>query len=233
MAKTATRDEWLKARRDLLLREKEFSNARDALSAARRALPRVRIAQNYIFNTPSGEQSLLDLFGENSQLILQHFMFGPDWSEGCPICSFWADGYNSTLPHLDARGISFVAVSRAPMEKLEAYKARMGWDFSWVSSDISEFNFDFGVSFREGVNAGGQPNYNFGTIQVGPGESPGISVFERSEDGEVYHTYSAYSRGLDMLNPAYQLIDLTPRGRNETGPGMPMSWVRRHDQYGA
>jgi predicted dithiol-disulfide oxidoreductase (DUF899 family) len=222
---------WLAARKALLEQEKTFTRARDKLSAARRALPWVEVEQDYRFDTVRGIESLADLFDGCSQLIVYHFMFGPDWQEGCPSCSFWADNYQGTLPHLRARDINLVTVSRAPLENLQSYRERMGWTFDWVSSAPCRFNFDFAVSFEPGDDSPSAPNYNFATQSFDGAEAPGLSVFVRDEKGEVYHTYSCYSRGLDMLNGAYHHIDLVPKGRDEQEMPWPMAWVKRHDRY--
>ena len=226
-----SRDEWLAARKTLLEQEKAFSRARDELSAARRALPWVRVEEDYRFDTLRGTESLADLFDGCTQLLVYHFMFGPDWQEGCPSCSFWADNYQGTLPHLRARDINLVAVSRAPLAKLQSYRDRMGWTFDWVSSAPSRFSFDFAVSFEPEDDPATAPNYNFATQSFNGDEAPGISVFVRDKTGEVYHTYSCYSRGLDMLNGAYHHLDLVPKGRDEADLPWPMAWVKRHDRY--
>ena len=220
--------EWLDARKALLAHEKEFTRARDSLSAARRALPWVKVEKDYAFDGPKGRVPFGELFGGCGQLIVYHFMFHPDWTEGCKSCSFWADNYNGVAVHLNHRDTGLVAVSRAPYAKLAAYEARMGWSFPWYSSQDSDFNYDFGVSFRKG--SAGQ-NYNFGTAAFGGEEAPGVSVFARDSAGSIFHTYSTYARGLDMLNGAYHLLDLTPKGRDEDALDYPMAWVRRHDQY--
>jgi len=220
-------EEWLKARKAYLAKEKEFTRLRDELSAERRALPWERVDKDYVFDAPEGRLTLAGLFGTHGQLLVYHFMFGPDWNEGCPSCSFWADNYNGVDVHLAHRDTALVAISRAPLEKLEAYKKRMGWSFRWVSSAPSDFNFDYDASFKPGEQG---LEYNFGTIKPFGEETPGISAFRRAEDGAIYHTYSTYARGLDMLNGAYHLLDLTSKGRDEA-PGHQMSWVRRHDRY--
>ena len=203
----------------------------DELSAERRALPAYRLEKTYRFRGEAGERSLGELFGGASQLIVYHFMFGPDWEEGCPSCSFWADNYNGTLAHLRARDIAFAVVSRAPLEKLQAYRQRMGWEFDWYSSLDSDFNFDFQVSFTPEQIASGETVYNYREGGAPMEELPGLSVFASAEDGGVLHTYSCYARGLDMLNGSYHHIDLTPRGRDEGDLPHPMAWVRRHDCY--
>src|SRR5262245_38393669 len=220
--------EWLAARKAFLAKEKEFTRLRDQLSRERRALPWERVEKAYAFDAPEGRVGLADLFSGHGQLLVYHFMFGPDWNEGCPSCSFWADNYNGVDVHLAHRDTALVAVSRAPLAKLDAYKKRMGWTFRWVSSAGSDFNFDFGASFKPDEQAAA---YNFGTIKPYGEETPGISIFRRGDDGAVHHTYSTYARGLDMLNGAYHLLDLTSKGRDEEGLPFSMAWVRRHDQY--
>jgi predicted dithiol-disulfide oxidoreductase (DUF899 family) len=219
---------WLEASRDFLAKEKEFTRLRDELSRQRRELPWERVDKPYEFDTAEGRVVLADLFGGHSQLLVYHLMFGPDWTEACKSCSFWADNFNGIDVHLAHRDTALVAVSRAPLAALEAYRRRMGWTFRWVSSGGSDFNFDFKVSSRPGEAA---LDYNFGTMQVGPGEMPGFSAFRRGEDGAIYRTYSTYARGVDMLNGAYQLLDLTSKGRDEDGLSFTMEWVRRRDQY--
>ena len=226
-----TRESWLKARRDLLDREKELTRLRDQVTRERQELPWVKVEKNYSFNSIDGTRSLAQLFGNQSQLIVQHFMFGENWDEGCPMCSFWADNHDAMMVHLSQRDVSLVAVSRGPIEKLLAYKQRMGWQFEWVSSSDSTFNFDFQVSFTPDILESGQASYNYRPFAGQMEEMPGFSVFLKDEDGTVYHTYSLFSRGLDALNPAYQFLDLLPRGRNEGELPYPMSWVRRHDSY--
>ncbi len=228
-----TRDQWIAARRQLLAQEKAFTRARDALARERQSLPWVRVDKPYVFQSSDGDRSLGDLFARHSQLVVSHFMFGPDWDEGCPACSFWADGYGPMLVHLAARDVAFAAISRAPLAKLEAYKARMGWTFPWVSSLKSDFNFDFEVSFTDEAVATDQVTYNYRTGPFPMHEAPGISVFYRDEGGAIFHTYSCFARGLDMMNTAYQLLDLCPKGRDESALAFPMAWVRRRDSYDA
>jgi predicted dithiol-disulfide oxidoreductase (DUF899 family) len=228
---TVTREEWLAARRELLVEEKKLTRLRDEVSAKRRALPRVEIDKAYTFTGPDGEESLADLFGERSQLVIYHFMYGPEWDEGCPSCSFWADNFERIDVHLAARDISLVAVSRAEYGTLDAYRRRMGWTFKWVSSRGSDFNRDFGVTFTAEERESGEKIYNFGTLSFGVDEAPGISVFSKDDAGRVFHTYSTYARGLDMLNGAYHYMDLTPKGRDEAGLPYTMAWLRRRDQY--
>ncbi len=223
-------DEWLAARLELLSREKELTRLRDELSRQRRALPWVRVDKEYLFDTPDGPRTLAGLFAGGGQLLVYHFMFGPSWQEGCPSCSFWADSFDGVIVHLEQRDVTMVAVSRAPLAALEAYKARMGWRFPWVSSLDTDFNFDYGVSFTPSQQeSAGQ--YNFRSVERPGEELPGLSAFARDEAGQVYHTYSCYARGLDPFNSAYQLLDLSPKGRDEDGLPWPMAWLRRHDSY--
>jgi predicted dithiol-disulfide oxidoreductase (DUF899 family) len=222
-------DEWQAARTALLAREKEFTRARDALTRQVRALPWERVGQEYAFDTPEGERTLAELFEGRSQLVVYHFMFPPEDDEGCPSCSFWADSFDANTIHMKARDISFVAISRAPVEKLEAYRRRLGWDFRWVSSGRNAFNYDFGVSFRPEEQH--EPVYNYATLPPGRADREGMSVFYCDADGTIFHTYSSYARGIDILNAAYNYIDLVPKGRDESG--FSQSWVRRRDSYGA
>src|SRR5215469_7198005 len=226
----ASREEHRAARLELLAREKELSRLRDQIAAERRRLPWVRLDKSYEFDGPGGRLSMLDLFGHNSQLIVYHFMMGPGWVEGCPICSFWADSFDGTQVHLAHRDAALVVVSRAPFAEIEAYRQRMGWSFRWVSSAPSDFNFDFGVSSTPEHRATGS-EYNFRHVDEAMPESPGLSVFARDDAGEIYHTYSTYSRGLDPINTAYQLLDVTPKGRDEQDLPWTMAWLRRHDSY--
>ena len=224
-------EEWLKARVELLAAEKEFTRQRDALTRRRMAMPWERVEKSYRFEGPNGALSLADLFDGRSQLIIYHFMFAPDWEEGCKSCSFWADNFNGIPIHLNHRDVTFTAVSRAPLAKIEAYKKRMGWSFPWVSSHGSEFNFDYHVSFTPEEIARGKASYNYAIRPIDTSDEPGISVFYKNERGEVFHTYSCYGRGIDMVNGAYQLLDLVPKARDEDGFSFSMQWVRRHDQY--
>ena len=226
-----SRAQWLEARRALMAREKELTRLREEVAEQRRALPWVRIEANYSFDAPQGKESLADLFAGRSQLLVYHFMFPPSWEEGCKSCSFWADGFDGLGAHLNARDVSFAVVSKAPLAKLEGFRRRMGWSFHWVSSAASDFNRDFGVSFEPQELAERRLVYNFGTLPFGVEEAPGMSVFAKSERGEVFHSYSCYSRGIDMMNPTYHLLDLVPKGRDEAGLAFPMAWVRHHDRY--
>ena len=229
----ADRAGWLAARHDFLEQEKRFTRERDALSAARRDLPWLEISEDYRFASPAGTVTLGDLFGGHPQLLVYHFMMGPDWEEGCPSCSFWADNYDGTQAHLAARDTALVAVSRAPVEAIERYRNRMGWTFTWVSSLDGPFNFDMGVSFDPSDPESLRGNYNFGTQDFGGDEAPGISAFYREDDGRTFLTYQTFSRGLDMANGAYHLLDMTALGRHEDDLSWTMAWLHRHDAYPA
>jgi predicted dithiol-disulfide oxidoreductase (DUF899 family) len=228
-----SRNEWLAARKKHLIKEKELTRLRDQLSAERRSLPWVRMEKRYVFDGPNGKESLADLFGGRSQLIIQHFMFGPGWQEGCPSCSFLADHIDGALAHLAARGVTFVAVSRAPLAEIRPFHRRMGWRFKWVSSHGSDFNYDFHVSSTAEERASGRMQYNYSELEFSGEELPGTSVFYRDAGGEVFHTYSSYARGDDILLGTYNFLDLTPKGRDEGGLAYTMSWVRHYDRYGA
>ena len=230
--KIVSHDEWIAARKAYLLEEKAFSKARDELSKKRRELPWEKVEKNYVFDGPNGKETLADLFGGKSQLIVYHFMLGPGWEAGCPSCSLIADHFDGAVVHLAQRDIAFVAVSRAPLAEIEKFKARMGWRFKWVSSFGTDFNADYQVSVTPQEKASGQVLYNYELIKSFPSdERPGASVFCKSESGEVFHTYSTYGRGLDILIGAYNLIDLAPKGRDESGLAFSMAWVRHHDRY--
>ena len=222
-------EDWLAARGELLAREKKFTRLRDELSRQQRALPWERVEREYVFDGPEGEETLAELFDGRSQLVVYHFMFPPEDDEGCPSCSFWADSFDANVIHLNAREVTFVAVSRAPLEKLDAYRRRLGWTFKWVSSGGNDFNYDYRVSFRPEEQD--EPVYNFGTIVPRLADREGMSVFYRDAGGDVFHTYSAYARGIDILNAAYNYLDLVPKGRDEEARG-PLFWVRRRDEYG-
>jgi len=228
-----SRAAWLRARLELLTAEKDFTRQRDALTRRRLAMPWVRVEQPYRFEGPKGTLALADLFDGRSQLIVYHFMLDPDWDDGCKSCSFWADNFDGIPVHLAHRDVTFTAVSRAPLSKIEAYKHRMGWRFPWVSSHGGDFNFDYHVSFTPEQVAAGESTYNYRPRQRTTSEEVGVSVFYRNPDGEVFHTYSCYARGVDMLNGAYHYLDLVPKGRDEDGLRFTMEWVRRHDEYGA
>lgn len=225
-----SKEQWVKAREELLAKEKEHTRRGDELATARRNLPWLRIEKSYVFDTPTGKRALADLFEDKSQLLVYHFMFGPEWDVGCKSCSFWSDHFGGMVPHLAARDVSFVCVSRAPLSKLQAFADRMGWKHPWVSSLGSDFNFDFDVSF-ERDNAG-EATYNYGPKTSGAEELPGLSAFAKDEQGAVFHTYSCYARGLDAFNATYQLLDRAPRGRDEQDLPFTMSWVRLRDEYG-
>lgn len=223
-----SREEWVEARKAHLAREKELTRLRDALAEERRMLPWVLVEKDYVFNTPDGSRTLAELFDGRSQLIVQHFMFGPDWEQGCVGCSFEADHADTANMHLQHHDVSFVAVSRAPLAKIEAYRKRMGWRFRWASSLGSDFNYDYHVSATKEDIAAGRVRYNFETSKDPGEEMPGVSVFYKDDTGRVFHTYSSYGRGNEEVLSAYMFLDITPKGRNESGP---MSWVKRHDEY--
>jgi predicted dithiol-disulfide oxidoreductase (DUF899 family) len=225
--KVVTQEEWLQARKGLLAKEKEHSRARDALAAERRALPMVKVDKRYAFESTDGKRALVDLFGKHPQLVVYHFMFDPDWKEGCKSCSLIADNVEGAWRHFQGRDTSFVMASRARLETLEAFKKRMGWTMPWVSSFGNDFNYDYGVSFRTEADGVG---YNYGTGKFGKGEAPGLSCFFR-EGQDVFHTYSTYSRGLDLLIGTYHYLDLTPLGRHEEDLPYGMAWVKHHDKY--
>jgi predicted dithiol-disulfide oxidoreductase (DUF899 family) len=225
-----SRDEWTAARKELLKKEKEFNRQRDALSAERRELPWVKVDKEYVLEDPRGRASLRDLFDGRRQLIVYHFMFDPSWEDGCKSCSYLADNFDGGVVHLAARDVSFVAISRAPLAKLEAFKKRMGWSFRWLSSFDTDFNYDYHVSFRPEDRAAGKLEYNYENKSFPVSEAPGLSVFIREGD-DVFHTYSTYARGLDLLIGTYNFLDLTPLGRDEEQLPYGMSWVRHHDKY--
>ena len=226
-----SQDEWLAARKELLVKEKEFNHLRDQLSQQRRALPWVQVEKEYIFDGPKGKETLADLFEGRSQLLVYHFMFHPSWSEGCKSCSFWADNYNNIIVHLNHRDVTMVAVSKATLPQLEAFKQRMGWTFKWVSSFGNDFNRDYHVSFTPEEMTKGEMYYNYQMGKFGREEAPGMSVFYKDLDSKIFHTYSCYARGLDMLNGAYHHLDITPKGRDEADLSYPQAWVRHHDRY--
>jgi predicted dithiol-disulfide oxidoreductase (DUF899 family) len=229
--KVVSRDEWLAARVGLLKKEKELTRLRDEQARLRRELPCVKVEKEYGFDGPHGRVTLADLFGGRGQLVVYHFMFGPDWAEGCPSCSFVADHLNGMLPHLAARDVALAAVSRAPLAKIAAFRERMGWRFPWVSSSGTDFNADYRVSFTKEELARGKVRYNFGEQEFPSAEAPGVSVFVKA-GGDVFHTYSAYARGVEPLVGTYTVLDLVPKGRDEAGLGFSMAWVRHHDRYG-
>lgn len=227
--KVASKQEWAAARKDFLAKEKEFTRLRDELSEERRNLPWVKVEKEYIFEGPKGKETLVDLFEGRSQLIIYHFMFGPGWGAGCPHCSHWADNFNGAIVHLNHRDVTFIAVSHAPFSELAAYKKRMGWNFKWMSSHDTDFNYDYHVSFTPEQMEKKETVYNFNTQQPPASEMQGVSVFYKDPSGDIFHTYSTYGRGIDMMNVDYQYLDLTPKGRDENGRGP--FWVRRHDEY--
>lgn len=222
--------EWLAARTAFLAQEKDFTRARDAVNRQRRALPWERVEQTYVFEGPRGQETLADLFERRSQLLVYHFMFPPEWNEGCKHCSFWADHFDGAALHLSHRDVSFVVVSRAPLAKIEPFKRRMGWRFEWVSSAHTDFNYDYQASFRPDAVARGSMYYNYAQTDAGMTDREGVSVFYKDPAGAVFHTYSCYARGIEMLNGTYHFLDLAPKGRDED-PENPQSWVRHHDRY--
>ena len=226
-----SREAWLAARTAFLAKEKEFTRLRDELSRERRALPWVRVDKPYVFEGPRGKQTLADLFADRSQLVVYHFMFSPEWDAGCKHCSFWADNFNGIDAHLRHRDVRFVAISRAPLAKIEAFKQRMGWSFTWVSSFHSDFNYDYQASFRPEAIASGAVYYNYSNQKMDMSDREGASVFYKDESGAIFHTYSCYARGIDMLNGTYHFLDLVPKGRDEDSLEFTQSWVRYHDRY--
>ena len=226
-------DRWLAARQALLAREKELVRLRDEIARARRALPWQRVASDYVFDAPEGLRTLADLFAGRRQLVVQHFMLGPGWEQGCASCSFMADHTDGMLVHLAQRDVSFAAVSRAPLAQIERFKTRMGWKFRWVSSSANGFNKDFHVSFDAQDRVEGAVYYNYGTTAFPNTEAPGISVFYRDDAGEIFHTYSTFGRGVEVMMGTYALLDLVPKGRDEHDGFYKMDWVRHHDRYEA
>ena len=228
--RVVSREEWLSARKALLAKEKAFSRERDALARQRRELPWVKLEKSYVFDAPDGKRTLAQLFGAKSQLIVYHFMLGPGWEAGCKSCSYLADHFEGALPHLAARDVSFVAVSRAPLAEIETFRQRMGWKFPWVSSHGNDFNFDFHVSFRK-EDMGKQVEYNYALGEASMEELPGASAFYKDGNGAIFHTYSTYARGLDLMIGAYNWLDIAPKGRDEDALEFTMAWVRHHDKY--
>lgn len=228
--RVVSRDEWLKERIALLAEEKEHTRQRDALAAKVRELPWVKVDKSYTFDGPTGPKSLSDLFGPRSQLVVYHFMFDPTWSQGCMSCSFVADHYNGIVVHLAHRDISFVTISKAPIEKIEQFRTRMGWKFPWLSAAKTDFGRDFGVSFTDQELTGGKAVYNYTGAAHSIRELPGLSVFVKDERGDIFHTYSTFARGLEEFLTAYRYIDITPKGRDEAKTGG-MGWLRHHDRY--
>jgi predicted dithiol-disulfide oxidoreductase (DUF899 family) len=229
--KVVSQEEWLAARKAHLANEKKFTKARDELSRQRRELPWVKVDKPYVFDGPDGRETLAGLFGGKSQLLVYHFMLGPGWEQGCPSCSFLADHFDGAAIHLAQRDVTLVVVSRAPLAEIEAYQRRMGWRFKWVSSFGSDFNHDFHVSFTPEEKSRGKVEYNYTMTEFPSEEAPGLSAFIKNEAGEIFHTYSAYARGLDILVGAYNFLDFAPKGRDETALPWTMAWVRRHDEY--
>jgi predicted dithiol-disulfide oxidoreductase (DUF899 family) len=226
-----TPEQWVAARTAFLAEEKEFSRLRDKLNRKRRELPWEKVTRDYLFDGPSGSVTLAELFGKKNQLIVYHFMFAPDWDEGCPHCSFWADHFDSAGMHLLQRDTSFAVVSRAPMAKIEAFKKRMDWHFRWVSSFKNDFNYDYQVSFTPEQIKSGPAIYNYSKVNIEDEDREGLSVFYKDQSGAIYHTYSCYARGIDLINGTYNFLDLTPKGRDEDGPEGVQAWVRHHDKY--
>jgi len=229
--KTVSHPEWLAARKAFLTKEKEFTRLRDELTRQRRALPWEKVEKRYEFDSASGKVALADLFNGRNQLIVYHFMFGPDWQEGCPSCSFVSDHFDGTLIHLTNRDTTLAVISRAPYAQIEAFKKRMGWNFPWVSSFASDFNFDYHVSFTPEDRASGKVEYNYAVGEFPSEEGPGFSVFAKDAAGEVFHTFSSFGRGVDILMGTYNFLDLVPKGRDEDGLAHSMAWVRHHDRY--
>jgi len=226
-----SREEWLTARTAFLAKEKEFTRLRDDLNRQRRELPWVKVDKPYVFDGPNGKETLADLFGNRSQLVVYHFMFNPEWDEGCKLCSFWADNFNGIGVHLNHRDVTLVAVSRAPLSKIEPFKKRMGWSFKWVSSFRSDFNHDYHVSFSPEEIRSGAGFYNYSKTKMNMMDREGVSVFYKDESGAVFHTYSSYARGIDLLNTAYNYLDLVPKGRDEDRLEFTQAWVQYHDRY--
>jgi len=229
--KIVSRAEWIAARKELLKKEKELTRQKDAVSAQRREMPWAKVEKVYTFDAPGGKKTLADLFEGRSQLIVYHFMFGPDWQEGCPSCSFNMDHTDGALVHLAQRDVSFAAISRAPLPKIEGFKKRMGWRFPWVSSFGNDFNRDYHVSFTKEERAKGKVEYNYDMTEFPSEEAPGISVFYKDASGNIFHTYSAYARGTENTMGTYNYLDWVPKGRDEDGLPFTMSWVRHHDRY--
>ena len=223
--------EWLDARSEFLSKEKEFTRLRDELSRQRRTLPWEKVEKRYEFDSTRGKVTLADLFDGRGQLIVYHFMFGPGWEAGCPSCSYLADHFDGPTIHLANRDTTLVVISRAPLAQIEAFKKRMGWKFEWVSSFGSDFNYDYHVSFKPEEKASGKVEYNYAKGEFPSDEGPGASVFAKNAAGEVFHTYSSFARGLDILVGTYNFLDLVPKGRDEDGLGFTMAWVRHHDRY--
>ena len=226
-----SKNEWIAARKVLLKKEKEFTALRDQLSQLRRELPWIAVDKEYIFEGRNGKVNLSELFDGRSQLIVYHLMYDPRWDAACQSCSFWADNFNDIILHLNHRDVTMIAISKAPYSKIDTYKKRMGWDFKWVSSFDTDFNRDYNVSFTKEELEKKEGFYNFSIQDPSVSELPGVSVFYKDPSGKIFHTYSAYARGIDILNNTYNYLDLVPKGRDEDGYDFPMAWVRRHDEY--
>jgi predicted dithiol-disulfide oxidoreductase (DUF899 family) len=224
-------DQWVAARKEFLKKEKEFTRQRDEISRLRRELPWEKIEKRYEFKGPGGKTDLAGLFGKRSQLIVYHFMLGPGWKEGCPSCSYLADHFDGMTVHLANRDVTFAVISQAPLAEIEAFKKRMGWKFSWYSSFGSDFNFDFQVSQSPAEAGQKEVLYNYEMMAFPSTERPGLSVFSKDASGQVFHTYSSYARGLDILVGTYNFLDMAPKGRDEAGLKHSMAWVRHHDKY--
>ena len=233
MNEIVSRDKWLASRIELLRKEKEFTAMREKMTSLRQRLPWTKVDAQYSFDTVDGPATLADLFQGRSQLVVYHFMFHPDWDEGCKSCSMIADHYDPAIVHLNQRDVTMVTVSRAPLAKLQKFKERMGWSFNWVSSLDNDFNRDFNVTFNEDELGSGTANYNFEFKPFPMTEAPGVSVFAMDADGNIYHTYSSYARGLETFMGVYHLLDIVPKGRNESADAYTMQWVRHHDSYGS
>src|SRR6266496_613770 len=223
-------NEWLSARTAFLAKEKEFTRLRDELSQGRRDLPWEKVEKTYLFDGPRGQETLADLFDNRSQLVAYHFMFTPEWDAGCPHCSFWADNFNPIIVHLNHRDVTMVAISRAPLEKIEPFEKRMGWGFKWLSSGKNSFNYDFNASFTPESLKNGTAHYNYEQVDFDHQDREGVSVFYKDESGSIFHTYSAYARGIDIVNTAYNYLDLAPKGRDEDNLQFTQGWIRYHDQ---
>jgi len=227
--KAVSREKWNALRKALLVKEKKFTRQREQLAQQRRSLPWVKVDKDYVFDGPNGRETLAQLFGKKSQLIVYHFMFGPGWKDGCPHCSFWSDHYDAMLPHLGARDTSFVVISRAPLAEIKPFQKRMGWSFPWVSSNRNDFNYDYHVSFHPEDIKRKTATYNYAKLDMDISDREGISVFTKDKKGNIFHTYSTFARGIDIVNPTYHFLDLVPKGRDERGRGQ--FWVRYHDKY--
>jgi predicted dithiol-disulfide oxidoreductase (DUF899 family) len=227
--RVVSHEEWIAARTELLAEEKQFTRLRDQLSRKRRELPWEKVEKSYLFDGPKGKESLSDLFENRSQLVVYQFMFAPEWEAGCKHCSFWADNFDANVVHLNHRDVTFVAISRAPLHKLEAFQKRMGWRFKWLSSQGNDYSFDYQAAFAPEARQSGTAFYNYRKGDPGHSDREGVSVFCKDASGDVFHTYSCYARGIDMLNTAYHYLDIVPKGRDEGDS--PQSWVRYHDRY--